>query len=395
VGTVTEIYDHYRLLFARIGVPYSPATGKPIESQSSSVIVDKILSLPKKTRIYILSPIVRSQKGEFRKEMMNARKQGFQRIKIDGKIHDLNEILPQLDKNKKHDIEIVVDRIVISEDLGNRVADSVETALKISEGLIYVEIVSFPDDHIAKEKTQTPKNKSKKEVNLKIEENLKADVQESNELLRSQVGDIVLFSEKFSCPVSGFTISEIEPRLFSFNSPFGACKHCDGLGTERYFSIDLLIEDENLSLRQGAISMWQGTQERFYQQILSAMATHYKFSLDAPFKTLSQEVKDKIFYGTGGEEIELKIEDGLKAIEESKQVQSEFEKAGIKNINDFNKKPVVQQPAPQMPAVNTRVTNLQTQAVAPQVAAPKPVAGGVTNIPQERIDQYTNLFGRI
>jgi excinuclease ABC subunit A len=310
VGTVTEIYDHYRLLFARIGVPYSPATGKPIESQSSSVIVDKILSLPKKTRIYILSPIVRSQKGEFRKEMMNARKQGFQRIKIDGKIHDLNEILPQLDKNKKHDIEIVVDRIVISEDLGNRVADSVETALKISEGLIYVEIVSFPDDHIIKEKPQNPKNKSKKDANSNAEE----IIQESNELLKSKVGDIVLFSEKFSCPVSGFTISEIEPRLFSFNSPFGACKHCDGLGTERYFSIDLLIEDENLSLRQGAISMWQGTQERFYQQILSAMATHYKFSLDAPFKTLSQEIKDKIFYGTGSEEIELKIEDGLKTI---------------------------------------------------------------------------------
>jgi excinuclease ABC subunit A len=315
VGTVTEIYDHYRLLFARIGVPYSPATGKPIESQSSSVIVDKILSLPKKTRIYILSPIVRSQKGEFRKEMMNARKQGFQRIKIDGKIHDLNEILPQLDKNKKHDIEIVVDRIVISEDLGNRVADSVETALKISEGLIYVEIVSFPDDHLAKTIATNSKVKAKKEKNTKGDEDVSQDVIGSNnELLKSQVGDIVLFSEKFSCPVSGFTISEIEPRLFSFNSPFGACKHCDGLGTERYFSIDLLIEDENLSLRQGAISMWQGTQERFYQQILSAMATHYKFSLDAPFKTLSQEIKDKIFYGPGSEEIELKIEDGLKTI---------------------------------------------------------------------------------
>ena len=320
VGTVTEIYDHYRLLFARIGVPYSPTTGKPIESQSSSVIVDKILALPKKTRIYILSPIVRSQKGEFRKEMMSARKQGFQRIKIDGNIHDLNEILPQLDKNKKHNIEIVVDRIVITEDLGNRVADSVETALKISEGLVCVEIVSFPDDHLAQVKAPNLKAKSKKDAKNKEEnsdkdENLNEAFQSpTNDLLKAQIGEIVLFSEKFSCPVSGFTISEIEPRLFSFNSPFGACKHCDGLGTERYFSIDLLVEDENLSLRQGAISMWKGTQERFYQQILSAMATHYKFSLDAPFKTLSQEVKDKIFYGTGSEEIELKIEDGLKAI---------------------------------------------------------------------------------
>jgi excinuclease ABC subunit A len=284
VGTVTEIYDHYRLLFARVGVPFSPETGKPIESQSASVMVDKILDLPKKSRIYLLAPIVRGQKGEYRKEMMNARKQGFQRIKVDGKIHDLNEILPALDKNKKHDIEIVVDRIVISEDLGNRVADSIETALKISEGLLFVEIVSLP------EKSKT----------------------------KYKAGDILVFSEKFSCPVSGFTISEIEPRLFSFNSPFGACKHCDGLGTELHFSEDLVVEDENLSLRQGAIAVWQGVQERFYQQVLQAMSVHYNFSLDEPFKNLSSEVKQKIFYGTGSDQVEIKIEDGLKAIKVKK-----------------------------------------------------------------------------
>ena len=280
VGTVTEIYDHFRLLFARIGVPYSPETGKPIESQSASVMVDKILQLPKKTRVYILAPIVRGQKGEFRKEMMNARKQGFQRIKVDGKVHDLNEILPPLDKNKNHDIEVIVDRIVISNDLGNRVADSVETALKISEGLLYVEVVSLPE----------------------------------GEKSAFKAGEMMVFSEKFSCPVSGFTITEIEPRLFSFNSPFGACKHCDGLGTELYFSPDLVVEDENLTLRQGAITIWQGVQERFYQQVLTAMSTHYGFSLDVPFKTLSPEAKDKIFYGTGTDEVEIKIEDGLKAI---------------------------------------------------------------------------------
>jgi len=319
VGTVTEIYDHYRLLFARIGVPYSPATGKPIQSQSASVIVDKILSLPKKSRIYILAPIVRDQKGEFRKEMINARKQGFQRIKVDGVVHDLNEILPVLDKNKKHNIEIIVDRIVISEDLGNRVADSVETALKIGEGLIFVEIVSLPDDAISEKAVKKSKKTSEKNLD-----------QPSNDLLLAKTGDIVLFSEKFSCPVSGFTISEIEPRLFSFNSPFGACKHCDGLGVERYFSTELLVEDENLSLRQGAISMWQGVQERFYQQILSAMASHYKFSLDVPFKTLPAEIKNKIFYGTAGEEIELKIEDGLKSI----KIKKSFE--GI--INSLKKK---------------------------------------------------------
>lgn len=284
VGTVTEIYDHFRLLFARAGVPYSPATGKPIESQSASVMVDKILQLPKKTRIYLLAPIVRGQKGEFRKEMMNARKQGFQRIKVDGKVHDLNEILPQLDKNKKHDVEVIIDRIVIADDLGNRLADSVETALKLSEGLLYVEIVSLPEGAKSTHKA----------------------------------GDFLVFSEKFSCPTSGFTIPEIEPRLFSFNSPYGACKHCDGLGTELYFSEDLVVEDENLSLRQGAIVVWQGVQERFYQQVLQAMSVHYNFSLDEPFKTLSQEVKNIIFYGTGEDEVEIKIEDGLKAIKVKK-----------------------------------------------------------------------------
>jgi excinuclease ABC subunit A len=287
VGTVTEIYDHYRLLFARIGVPFSPETGKPIESQSASVMVDKISQLPKKSRIYILAPIVRGQKGEFRKEMMSARKQGFQRIKVDGKVHDLNEILPTLDKNKKHDVEIIVDRVVISDDLGNRLADSVETALKLSEGLIYIEIVSLPEGSKSKHKA----------------------------------GEILVFSEKFSCPVSGFTISEIEPRLFSFNSPFGACKHCDGLGTELYFSEDLVIEDDNLSLRGGAITVWQGVQERFYQQVLQAMSLHYGFSLDEPFKNLSAETKKIIFYGTGDEEVEIKIEDGLKAVKVKKSFE--------------------------------------------------------------------------
>lgn len=284
VGTVTEIYDYFRLLFARVGVPYSPATGKAIESQSASLMVEKILNLPKKAKIYLLAPIVRGQKGEYRKEMMSARKQGFQRIKVDGKVHDLNEMLPVLDKNKKHDIEIIVDRIVVFDDLGNRLADSVETALKISGGLLLVEIVGLPENHKSKYK----------------------------------VDEILTFSEKFSCPVSGFTIPEIEPRLFSFNSPYGACKHCDGLGTEFYFSEELLIEDENLTLRQGAISVWQGAQARFYQQVLQALADKYKFSLDTPFKTLSAEVRQKIFYGTGEEEIEIKHEDGLKSFKVKK-----------------------------------------------------------------------------
>ncbi len=287
VGTITEIYDHFRLLFARIGVPYSPTTGKPIESQSASQMVEKILELPEKSRIYILAPVVRGQKGEFRKDMMNIRKQGFQRMKVDGKIHDLNDILPQLDKNKKHDIEVIVDRIVVSDGLGNRLADSVETALKLSEGLLYVEIVSLP----------------------------------KGAKFKYKAGEFMIFSEKFSCPDSDFTISEIEPRLFSFNSPFGACKHCDGLGTELFFSEDLAIEDENLSLRDGAISIWQGVQERFYQQILQSMSVHYDFSLDTPFYKLPQDIKEKIFYGTGDEEVEISLEDGLKTVKVKKSFE--------------------------------------------------------------------------
>lgn len=296
VGTVTEIYDYMRLLFARVGVPYSPVTGEPISSQSASQMVERVLDLPASTKLYLLAPIVRKQKGEFRKEMMNARKQGFQRIKIDGKIHDLNAVLPTLDKNKKHDIEIVIDRIVVSSDLGNRLADSVETALKLSDGLLFVEIVDLPEG---------AKTKVKK-------------------------GEILIFSEKFSCPVSGFTIPEIEPRLFSFNSPFGACKHCDGLGTEIYFREDLVVEDENLTLRQGAIALWQGMSAKFYQQIMQALATKYNFSLDVPFKSLSAEAKDKIFYGTKDEEIEIRYEDGLKSF----KVKKPFE--GI--INNLKKK---------------------------------------------------------
>ncbi len=303
VGTITEIYDHFRLLFARIGVPYSPATGKPISSQSASQMVDKIMSLPDQSRLYIMAPIVRKQKGEFRKEMMSARKQGFQRMKVDGKLYNLNDILPKLDKNKKHDIEIIVDRIVLSQNLGNRVADSVETVLRTSEGLLNIEIVGLPDNFSKESHQQFLNDRIEKNpslLNINIE-----DVKE---------GNIITFSEKFSCPESGFTIPEIESRLFSFNSPSGACKNCDGLGNELYFSEDLVVEDENLSLRDGAISVWHGVQERFYQQVLHSMSLHYDFSLDKPFKTLPKDIRDKILYGTGSEEIEIKIEDGLKSI---------------------------------------------------------------------------------
>ena len=328
VGTVTEIYDYLRLLFARVGVPYSPATGEAITIQSASQMVDRILDLPLGTKIYLLAPIVRGQKGEFRKEMMSARKQGFQRIKINGKIHDLNAILPQLDKNKKHDIEIVVDRIVVANDLGNRLADSVETAVKLSEGLLFVEIVDLPENFTSKTTEAKSKKATTKGALDLADSGLTKSVKKSEEKIKK--GEILIFSEKFSCPVSGFTIPEIEPRLFSFNSPFGACKSCDGLGTEVYFREDLVIEDENLSLRQGAISLWQGMSAKFYQQIIQALSQKYNFSLDIPFKKLSQDVKDKIFYGTKDEEIEIRYEDGLKSF----KVKKPFE--GI--INNLKKK---------------------------------------------------------
>ncbi|MES2677981.1 MAG: excinuclease ABC subunit UvrA [Pseudomonadota bacterium] len=284
VGTVTEIYDYLRLLFARIGVPYSPATGLPIESQSASQMVEKILEMPEKTKIYLLAPIVRGEKGEYKKEIANVRKQGFGRIKIDGKVHELSETLPAIDKNKKHDIEIVVDRIVVSKNLGNRLADSVETALKLADGLLLVEVVSLPEGVKSKFKT----------------------------------GEIITFSEKFSCPVSGFSISEIEPRLFSFNSPFGACKSCDGLGTELFFNQELIIPDENLSLKQGAIAAWGGVHSRYYSQVLSSLAAHFKFDLDTPYQDLDKKIQHIILHGSE-EEIEISYEDGFRRFK-TKQV---------------------------------------------------------------------------
>ncbi|MFT5702734.1 MAG: excinuclease ABC subunit A [Rickettsiales bacterium] len=278
VGTVTEIYDYLRLLFARIGVPYSPETGLPIESQSASKMVEKVLEMPERSKIYLLAPIVRSEKGEYKKEISNIRKQGFGRIKIDGKVYELSETLPVLDKKKKHEIEVVVDRIVVSKTLGNRLADSVETALKLSDGLLLVEVVSLPEG---------VKTKFKK-------------------------GEILTFSEKFSCPVSGFSISEIEPRLFSFNSPFGACESCDGLGTELFFNEELVIPDEDLSLKQGAVAAWQGVQARYYNQVLTSLSDHFDFDLNTPYKALSTKIKQIILHGSD-QEIEIKYEDGIRS----------------------------------------------------------------------------------
>jgi excinuclease ABC subunit A len=279
VGTVTEIYDYLRLLFARVGIPYSPTTGLPIESQTVSQMADRILALDEGTRLFLLAPIVRGRKGEYRKELAELQKKGFQRVKIDGKFHEIGAS-PTLDKKIKHDIEIVVDRIVVKKDIGNRLPDSIETALNLADGLV---IAEFADE---KEKDGQPKR--------------------------------MMMSSKFACPVSGFTIPEIEPRLFSFNSPHGACPACDGLGTQLYFDPALVVPDETLVLRKGAVAPWSKSSSPYYLQTLEALARHYKFSLNEPWEDLPKKAKEIILHGSGEDEIKFIYDDGLRRYETKK-----------------------------------------------------------------------------
>ncbi len=279
VGTVTEIYDYMRLLFARVGVPYSPATGLPIESQTVSQMVDRLLALPEGTRLYLLAPVVRGRKGEYRKDLAEFLKKGFQRAKIDGAFYEIPDA-PALDKKLKHDIDIVVDRIVIRADIASRLADSLETALKIADGIAVAE---FAD---RKDKKSEPER--------------------------------IIFSEKFACPVSGFTIPEIEPRLFSFNNPFGACPECDGLGTKQAIDADLVIPDPEQTLKNGAIAPWSRTSSPYFMQTLEGLARHFKFKVTAKWSELPQRAKDAILYGTGEDKVAFTYDDGLRSYETKK-----------------------------------------------------------------------------
>ena len=267
VGTVTEIYDYLRLLYARIGIPYSPATGLPIESQTVSQMVDRVLEMKSGTRLLLLAPIIRGRKGEYRKELVELMKRGFTRVKIDGEMHDI-DAAPALDKKKKHDIEVVIDRIVVKGDLGNRLADSLETALGLTEGLAIAE--------------------------------------------DADSGERTIFSAKFACPVSGFTIEEIEPRLFSFNNPFGACPACDGLGVRLYFDSQLVVPDESLTLREGAIAPWAGSSSPYYGQTLDSIARHYKKSTGTPWNELPEKLRSVILHGSGKERIKFRYDDGTR-----------------------------------------------------------------------------------
>jgi len=287
VGTVTEIYDYMRLLWARVGVPYSPATGLPIESQTISQMVDRIMALPEGTRLYLLAPVVRGRKGEYRKELAEFMKKGYQRVKIDGKFYEITEA-PALDKKFTHDIDVVVDRLVVRPDIATRLADSLEQALKLADGLAVAELADDSGEGQKKTKLATA---------------AAADARR------------LVFSEKFACPVSGFTIPEIEPRLFSFNNPFGACPKCGGLGVEQHIDSDLVIPDKDRTLRRGAISPWAKSSSPYYVQTLLALGKHYRFTLDTKWKDLPKKTQDAILYGSGDTEIRFSYDDGMRAYE--------------------------------------------------------------------------------
>ncbi len=280
VGTVTEIHDYMRLLWARVGVPYSPATGLPIESQTVTQMVDKIMALPEGTRLNLMAPVIQGRKGEYRKEMADWQRQGFQRVKVDGQLYLIEEA-PKLDKKFKHDIDVVVDRIVVKEGLETRLSDSLEQALRLADGIAIAEWAA------AEKGEKAPRR--------------------------------LLFSEKFACPVSGFTISEIEPRLFSFNNPFGACPKCDGLGVKLAFDADLVIPDKDKSLHHGAVAPWgRGPSSPLYTQTLQALSRHYGFSMDQAWFELPEVARKVVLQGTGAEKVKFTYDDQTRKYEVSK-----------------------------------------------------------------------------
>ena len=279
VGTVTEIFDYLRLLYARVGIPYSPATGLPIESQTVSEMVDKVMALPEGTRLYLLAPIVRGRKGEYKRDFAELQKRGFQRVKVDGAFYEISET-PVLDKKLKHDIDVVVDRLVVKPDLGNRVADSMEVALGLTDGIAVAEMADKPKD--------------------------------------GEEAERIIFSARFACPVSGFTIDEIEPRLFSFNNPFGACPSCDGLGTQFFVDPIAVVPDGGLTLYKGAIAPWSKTSSPYYTQTLEALAKHYGFKMSNKWLELPEQAKQVILYGTGDEVITFSYDDGLRSYKTKK-----------------------------------------------------------------------------
>ena len=308
VATVTEIYDYMRVLYARVGIPFSPFTGKPIESQTISQIVDRIKQLPKKSTIYLYAPIVRGRKGEYKKEILSFKKRGFRKIRIDNKTYDIDNA-PELNKKLKHDISILVDRIVINSSLGNRLAESVETSINLSNGLLFVE---YEDETLPKQYRKVEK---------------------------------IVFSTKFACPESGFTIEEIEPRLFSFNSPYGACEECEGIGIKLNVDPKLVVPDEKKTISEGAIVPWAKSTSLYYAQTLASLAKHYKFSLNEKWKNLSKKIKDVILYGSDNEEIKFSYDDGYEKYSHKKTfegVVNNLERRYLETDSDWMREEISQ-----------------------------------------------------
>ena len=343
VATVTEIYDYMRLLWARVGVPYSPATGLPIAAQTVSQMVDRVMALPEGTRLYLLAPVVRGRKGEYRKELAEWQKAGFARVRIDGKLYDIEDA-PALDKKYKHDIEVVVDRLAVREGIETRLADSLEQALKLAEGLVYLDPADPPktnETHSVRaepaEALPSSGGKGKKGASTssaRTDDGIPARTDEGIPA-RTVLGDNapegrIVFSEKFACPVSGFTIAEIEPRLFSFNAPQGACPACDGLGEKLLFDPELVVPNENLSIKRGAVVPWAKSNppSPYYMQVLGSLAREFGFSLETPWNDLPEDVRRTILFGTEGKPVTLRFIDGKRSYD----VRKPFEGV-IGNLN--------------------------------------------------------------
>ncbi|HEX4738725.1 MAG TPA: excinuclease ABC subunit UvrA, partial [Allosphingosinicella sp.] len=347
VATVTEIYDYMRLLWARVGVPYSPVTGLPISAQTVSQMVDRVMLIPEGTRLYLLAPVVRGRKGEYRKELAEWQKAGFTRVRIDGQYYSIEDA-PALDKKYKHDIEVVVDRLVVREGIETRLADSLETALKLAEGLVYLDPA---DPSSARSETTEAPSASVREAHaafmvpselddLGEGPNSAAAEAADSETSTANIGVAaaleaaheravlsdnappgrIVFSEKFACPVSGFTIAEIEPRLFSFNAPQGACPACDGLGEKLLFDPELVVPNEALSIKKGAVVPWAKSNppSPYYMQVLGSLAREFGFSLETPWRELPEEVQSIILYGTQGKPVTLTFVDGRKSYDVKK-----------------------------------------------------------------------------
>ena len=308
VATVTEIYDYMRVLFARVGIPYSPFTGKPITSQTISQIVDKIKELPKKSTIYIYAPVVRGRKGEYKKEILNYKKRGFRKIEIDGKLYEIDKV-PELNKKIKHDISVLADRIVLNSSLGNRLAESIETAINLANGLVFVE---YENETLPQKFRKTEK---------------------------------LIFSTKFACPESGFTIEEIEPRLFSFNSPYGACEECEGIGIKLNVDPNLVIPNDKKSIGDGAIEPWSKSTSLYYAQTLVSLAKHYKFSLNEPWKKLPKKIQDIILYGSDDENVKFVYDDGYEKYSHKKTFEgviNNLERRFLETNSDWKREEIAQ-----------------------------------------------------